>query len=62
VRRVLDLGAGTGAAGQALKQALAPAGVLAGAASGDDVDIVSVDRVAAMPGVIVADLRTARRP
>ena len=61
VRRVLDLGAGTGAAGQALRQALAPGGVLAGAASGD-LDVVSVDRVAALPGVIVADLRTARRP
>jgi ribosomal protein RSM22 (predicted rRNA methylase) len=51
VRRVLDLGAGTGAAGQAVKQALP-----------GELEVVSVDRVAAMPKVIVADLRTARRP
>jgi hypothetical protein len=53
VRRVLDLGAGTGAAGQAVRQALGQAA---------DLELVSVDRVAAMPGVIVADLRSARRP
>ena len=51
VRRVLDLGAGTGAAGQAARQAL-----------GGDVEVTSVDRVAAVPGAIVADLRSARRP
>ena len=50
-RRVLDLGAGTGAAGQAARQALGPA-----------LEVTSVDRVAAVPGAIVADLRSARRP
>jgi ribosomal protein RSM22 (predicted rRNA methylase) len=65
VRRVLDLGAGTGAAGQAVKQALAsPSGALATNAhrAPGELEIVSVDRVAAMPGVIVSDLRSARRP
>ena len=50
VKRVLDLGAGTGAAGESVRGALG------------DVLVVSVDRVAAMPGVVVADLRHARRP
>lgn len=48
-RRALDLGAGTGAAGAALR-----------AAFGAAIDVVAVDRVAA-PGVIVADL-AARLP
>jgi hypothetical protein len=51
VRRVLDLGAGTGAAGAAVRAQLGPA-----------VEVVSVDRVAATPGAIVADLRQPRRP
>jgi ribosomal protein RSM22 (predicted rRNA methylase) len=65
VRRVLDLGAGTGAAGQAVKQALAsPSGPVTAEGRGvpGELEVVSVDRVAAMPGVIVSDLRSARRP
>jgi SAM-dependent methyltransferase len=54
VNRVLDLGAGTGAAGAAVAQHLR--------ASGREVELVSVDQVAAMPGVIVADLRRDVRP
>jgi Mitochondrial small ribosomal subunit Rsm22 len=56
VRRVLDLGAGTGAAGETVRaQVEADAG-------GSAVELVSVDRVAARPGVIVADLRREVRP
>jgi SAM-dependent methyltransferase len=51
VRRVLDLGAGTGAAGQAVAAALP-----------GPVEVVPVDRVAATRGVIVADLRREVRP
>jgi ribosomal protein RSM22 (predicted rRNA methylase) len=54
VQRVLDLGAGTGAAGAAVKQYLR--------ALGTDVTVVSVDQVEALPGVIVADLRRDVRP
>ena len=50
VRRALDLGAGTGAAGEAVR-----------ARFGEAVEVVSVDRVAA-PGVIVADLARRVRP
>jgi SAM-dependent methyltransferase len=50
VRRVLDLGAGTGAAGAAIRQRL------------DGPEVVSVDRVPALPGVVVADLRQRGRP
>ncbi|HEY0707711.1 MAG TPA: small ribosomal subunit Rsm22 family protein [Polyangia bacterium] len=51
VRTVLDLGAGTGAAGRAVRAAL------------PGVDrLVSVDQVAATAGVIVADLRREVRP
>ena len=46
-RRALDLGAGTGAAGAALR-----------ASFGAGLDVVSVDRVAA-PGIVVADLARA---
>lgn len=56
VRRVLDLGAGTGAAGAAVLRGLAGAGVR------EPVELVSVDRVAATAGVIVADLRRDVRP
>jgi SAM-dependent methyltransferase len=49
-RRVLDLGAGTGAAGAALR-----------AAFGAELDVVAVDRVAA-PGVVVADLAAGLPP
>jgi ribosomal protein RSM22 (predicted rRNA methylase) len=49
-RRALDLGAGTGAAGAALR-----------AHFGEALELVSVDRVAA-PGVVVADLRRPGRP
>jgi hypothetical protein len=49
VRRVLDLGAGTGAAGAAVR------------AHFGAVELVAVDRVAG-PGVIVADLRPTGRP
>lgn len=52
VKRVLDLGAGTGAAGQAARDRFS-----AGA-----VQVVSVDAVAAAPGVIVADLAQRVRP
>jgi SAM-dependent methyltransferase len=53
VRRVLDLGAGTGAAADAVRQVL-----------GAGVEIVSVDRVNAQPGgrVVLADLRQPGRP
>jgi SAM-dependent methyltransferase len=51
VRRVLDLGAGTGAAGATIRQRL-----------GEAAEVVSVDRVAALPGVVVADLRQRGRP
>jgi ribosomal protein RSM22 (predicted rRNA methylase) len=51
VRRVLDLGAGTGAAGLAVRAGLGAA-----------IEVVSVDRVAATAGAIVADLRQPRRP
>lgn len=60
VRRVLDLGAGTGAAGETVR-----AHLQAGDRDGDSdraVELVSVDRVAARPGVIVADLRREVRP
>ncbi len=50
VLRALDLGAGTGAAGALLRERLGP------------IDLVSVDRVAALPGVVVADLRQKGRP
>jgi SAM-dependent methyltransferase len=50
-RRVLDLGAGTGAAGATIRQRL-----------GEGVEVVSVDRVPAVPGVVVADLRQRGRP
>jgi hypothetical protein len=49
VRRALDLGAGTGAAGEAVR------------ARFGDVELVSVDRVAA-PGILAADLSRAGRP
>jgi hypothetical protein len=49
VRRALDLGAGTGAAGAAVRARFGP------------VELVSVDRVAA-PGVLVADLARPGRP
>jgi ribosomal protein RSM22 (predicted rRNA methylase) len=49
VRRALDLGAGTGAAGDAIR------------ARFGDVEVVAVDQVRA-PGVIVADLSRAGRP
>jgi len=49
-RRALDLGAGTGAAGAALR-----------AAFGAELDVVAVDRVAA-PGVVVADLAAGLPP
>jgi SAM-dependent methyltransferase len=51
VRRVLDLGAGTGAAGGLLRERL-----------GHSFELVSVDRTAAAPGVKVADLRHKGRP
>ena len=51
VRRVLDLGAGTGAAGSLIRERLGPA-----------VEVVSVDRVSTGPGVVVADLRQRGRP
>jgi SAM-dependent methyltransferase len=51
VRRVLDLGAGTGAAGALIRERLGPA-----------VEVVSVDRVDTGPGVVVADLRQRGRP
>jgi SAM-dependent methyltransferase len=50
VRRVLDLGAGTGAAGDLIRERLG------------QVEVVSVDRVATRPGVVVADLRQKGRP
>lgn len=50
VRRALDLGAGTGAAGEAVRARFGP-----------EVELVSVDRVGA-PGVLVADLGRAGRP
>lgn len=50
VRRVLDLGAGTGAAGRALRDHFGPA-----------LSVVSVDRVAG-PGVVVGDVSRERRP
>ena len=49
-RRALDLGAGTGAAGAALRAAL-----------GEELDVVAVDRVAA-PGVVLADLAAGLPP
>jgi len=49
VRRALDLGAGTGAAGQAVRERFGA------------VELVAVDRVAA-PGVLAADLARAGRP
>jgi SAM-dependent methyltransferase len=49
VRRVLDLGAGTGAAGEAVRARFGA------------VEVVAVDRVGA-PGVLVADLGRAGRP
>jgi SAM-dependent methyltransferase len=51
VRRVLDLGAGTGAAGALIRERLGPG-----------VEVVSVDRVATGPEVVVADLRQRGRP
>jgi ribosomal protein RSM22 (predicted rRNA methylase) len=51
---VLDLGAGTGAAGAAVREHLR--------AAGREITLVSVDQVAAAPGVIVADLRREVRP
>ena len=51
VRRVLDLGAGTGAAGRLLRERL-----------GREVEVVSVDRVAVGPDTVVADLRQRGRP
>jgi SAM-dependent methyltransferase len=54
VTRVLDLGAGTGAAGAAVREHLA--------VGGRAIELVSVDQVAATPGVIVADLRRDVRP
>jgi hypothetical protein len=51
VHRVLDLGAGTGAAGDLICERGA-----------DAVEVVAVDRVAARPGVVVADLRQKGRP
>jgi SAM-dependent methyltransferase len=56
VRRVLDLGAGTGAAGNLIRERLE------GRRQGAGVEVVSVDRVAAAPGVVVADLRHKGRP
>lgn len=50
VRRVLDLGAGTGAAGRAVRTRF-----------GADIDLVSVDNVPG-PGILVADLRRGGRP
>lgn len=50
VRRALDLGAGTGAAGRAVR-----------AHFGDGVELVSVDRVRA-PGIVAADLARPVRP
>lgn len=55
VRRVLDLGAGTGAAGATIRARLQ-------ATSTAEIEVVSVDRVAAVPGAVVADLRQPRRP
>jgi ribosomal protein RSM22 (predicted rRNA methylase) len=49
-RRVLDLGAGTGAAGRAVR-----------AYFGEDVELVAVDRVPG-PGILVADLLRGVRP
>jgi ribosomal protein RSM22 (predicted rRNA methylase) len=53
VGRVLDLGAGTGAAGAAVREAL-----------GRPLEVVAVDRVNAQPGagVVLADLRQPGRP
>jgi SAM-dependent methyltransferase len=85
VRRVLDLGAGTGAAGNLIRERLegrrqqaAPAHperatlspgpgpgdreLAAQAPGAGGVEVVSVDRVAATPGVVVADLRHKGRP
>ncbi len=50
VERVLDLGAGTGAAGDLIRERLGA------------VEVVSVDRVATRPGVVVADLKHRGRP
>jgi hypothetical protein len=50
VRRALDLGAGTGAAGEAIRRRFGP-----------DVEVVAVDQVAG-PGIVVADLRREVRP
>ena len=44
-RRALDLGAGTGAAGRAIRGCF-----------GDDVEVVAVDKVPG-PGILVADLQ-----
>jgi hypothetical protein len=49
-RRALDLGAGTGAAGEAIRETF-----------GTGLDVVSVDRVPG-PGMVVADLRWPERP
>jgi ribosomal protein RSM22 (predicted rRNA methylase) len=49
-RRVLDLGAGTGAAGRAVRGCF-----------GEDVELVAVDRVPG-PGILVADLLRGVRP
>jgi ribosomal protein RSM22 (predicted rRNA methylase) len=49
-RRALDLGAGTGAAGRAIRDCL-----------GDDVELVAVDKVRG-PGILVADVLRGVRP
>jgi hypothetical protein len=53
VRRVIDLGAGTGAAGETVRSTLA--------APGRPIDVVGVDQVPG-PGVVVADVRWQARP
>lgn len=50
-RRALDLGAGTGAGGRALRDRYGPA-----------VSVCSVDKVPSAPGVLVADLTRGTRP
>jgi len=49
-RRVLDLGAGTGAAGRAVRGCL-----------GDDIELLAVDKVPG-PGIVVADVLRGARP